>query len=126
MNIFVFDIETIPDVESGRRLYDLQDLDDAATGKAMLQMRQQKTGKQDSDRVQTPEKGDNDRGEAVAGRDRCPEQSRRPGNFRDSGKAGQSAGDKKGGQDHALAAEAGERAGSRYRSARPAYQPGPA
>lgn len=44
MNIFVFDIETIPDVESGRRLYDLRDLDDAATGKAMLQLRQQKTG----------------------------------------------------------------------------------
>jgi predicted PolB exonuclease-like 3'-5' exonuclease len=44
MNIFVFDIETIPDVESGRRLYDLGDLDDAATGKAMLQLRQQQTG----------------------------------------------------------------------------------
>ncbi len=44
MNIFVFDIETIPDVDSGRRLYDLQELDDSATGKAMLQMRQQKTG----------------------------------------------------------------------------------
>jgi predicted PolB exonuclease-like 3'-5' exonuclease len=43
-NIFVFDIETIPDVDSGRRLYDLQGLSDADTGKAMQHMRQQKTG----------------------------------------------------------------------------------
>ena len=44
MNIFVFDIETIPDVDSGRRLYGLEDLDDAAVGKAMLNLRQQQTG----------------------------------------------------------------------------------
>jgi predicted PolB exonuclease-like 3'-5' exonuclease len=44
MNIFVFDIETIPDVESGRRLYDLHGLNDEDTGKAMLHMRQQQTG----------------------------------------------------------------------------------
>lgn len=31
-NIFVFDIETIPDIDSGRRLYRLDGLDDAATG----------------------------------------------------------------------------------------------
>jgi len=43
-NIFVFDIETIPDVDSGRRLYALDGLDDADTGKAMLQLRQQQTG----------------------------------------------------------------------------------
>ncbi|MGD8843088.1 MAG: 3'-5' exonuclease [Gammaproteobacteria bacterium] len=43
-NIFVFDIETIPDVDSGRRLYDLGDLDAEAAGKAMLHMRQQQTG----------------------------------------------------------------------------------
>jgi len=43
-NVFVFDIETIPDVESGRRLYDLHGLSDEDTGKAMLHMRQQKTG----------------------------------------------------------------------------------
>lgn len=28
MSIFVFDIETVPDVESGRRLYGIEDLDD--------------------------------------------------------------------------------------------------
>ncbi len=43
-NIFVFDIETIPDVDSGRRLYDLPDLSDEDVGKAMLHLRQQKTG----------------------------------------------------------------------------------
>ena len=44
MNIFVFDIETVPDIESGRRLYDLDGLSDDDTGKAMLNLRQQKTG----------------------------------------------------------------------------------
>jgi predicted PolB exonuclease-like 3'-5' exonuclease len=43
-NVFVFDIETIPDVDSGRRLYDLPDLSDEDVGKAMLHLRQQKTG----------------------------------------------------------------------------------
>lgn len=43
-NIFVFDIETIPDVQSGRRLYDLHDLSDEDVGKAMMHMRLQKTG----------------------------------------------------------------------------------
>jgi predicted PolB exonuclease-like 3'-5' exonuclease len=44
MNIFVFDIETIPDVDSGRRLFDLAGLSEADTGKAMLHLRQQQTG----------------------------------------------------------------------------------
>jgi predicted PolB exonuclease-like 3'-5' exonuclease len=44
MNVLVFDIETVPDVETGRRLYDLHGLSDADTGKAMLHMRQQKAG----------------------------------------------------------------------------------
>ncbi len=44
MNTFVFDIETVPDVDSGRRLYGLAGLSDAATGKAMLHLRQQHTG----------------------------------------------------------------------------------
>lgn len=44
MNIFVFDIETVPDVDSGRRLYDLAGLSDSDTGKAMLHLRQQQTG----------------------------------------------------------------------------------
>jgi predicted PolB exonuclease-like 3'-5' exonuclease len=43
-NIFVFDIETIPDVDSGRRLYDLGGLGDEDTAKAMFHLRQQQTG----------------------------------------------------------------------------------
>ena len=44
MNVLVFDIETIPDVASDRRLYNLDGLSDEDTGKAMLHTRQQKTG----------------------------------------------------------------------------------
>ena len=36
MNCLVFDLETVPDVELGRRLYGLQGLDDAAVAKAMF------------------------------------------------------------------------------------------
>jgi predicted PolB exonuclease-like 3'-5' exonuclease len=36
MNTLVFDIETVPDVELGRRLYDLHDLDDASVAQAMF------------------------------------------------------------------------------------------
>ncbi len=36
MNCLVFDIETVPDVDFGRRLYGLDDLDDAAVAKAMF------------------------------------------------------------------------------------------
>ncbi len=44
MNVFVFDIETVPDVESGRRLYDLDGLSDKDTAKAMFHLRRQETG----------------------------------------------------------------------------------
>lgn len=44
MNVFVFDIETVPDVEAGRKLYDLQDLSDADVAEAMFAIRRQKTG----------------------------------------------------------------------------------
>lgn len=44
MNILVFDIETVPDVASGRRLYDLEGLSDEDVARAMVQLRQQKTG----------------------------------------------------------------------------------
>lgn len=43
-NIFVFDIETIPDVDSGRRIYDLGGLGDEDTAKAMFNLRRQQTG----------------------------------------------------------------------------------
>ncbi|MGB1011199.1 MAG: 3'-5' exonuclease [Thiolinea sp.] len=45
MNTLVFDIETIPDVEGGRKIYDLpDDLDDDGVAKAMYHLRYQKSG----------------------------------------------------------------------------------
>lgn len=41
--IMVFDIETVPDIEAGRRLYRLQGLSDAAVAKVMYQARYQAT-----------------------------------------------------------------------------------
>ena len=45
MNVMVFDIETIPDTEGGARLYGLDGLPEKEVGKAMQQMRLQKTGR---------------------------------------------------------------------------------
>ncbi len=45
MNILAFDIETIPDVDGGRKLYDLDDsLSDADVAEAMFAKRREKTG----------------------------------------------------------------------------------
>jgi predicted PolB exonuclease-like 3'-5' exonuclease len=44
MNCLVFDIETVPDVELGRRLYGLTGLDDAAVAKAMFAIRRADSG----------------------------------------------------------------------------------
>lgn len=44
MNILVFDIETIPDIETGRRLYDLDGLSDSDTASAMFALRRAKVG----------------------------------------------------------------------------------
>lgn len=44
MSVFVFDIETIPDLEAGRKLYDLDGLSDEDTAKAMFALRKAKTG----------------------------------------------------------------------------------
>ena len=44
MNTLVFDIETVPDTELGRRLYDLHDLSDDHVGRIMLSKRRQETG----------------------------------------------------------------------------------
>ena len=44
MHCFSFDIETIPDTEFGRRMWDLEGLSDADVGTAMTFMRQQQTG----------------------------------------------------------------------------------
>jgi len=43
LNILAFDIETVPDVEGGRRLYDMHDLDDAAVAEVMFAKRRQQT-----------------------------------------------------------------------------------
>lgn len=44
MNVLVFDIETIPDVELGRRSFGLEGLSDAQVAKAMFAHQRQKTG----------------------------------------------------------------------------------
>lgn len=44
MNTMVFDIETVPDVELGRRLYPLAELDDRGVAKAMFFRRLQESG----------------------------------------------------------------------------------
>lgn len=44
MTILVFDIETIPDVESGRKLYDLEGLSDEDTAQALFALRRAKVG----------------------------------------------------------------------------------
>ena len=44
MTRLVFDIETVPDVELGRRLHDLEGLSDAQVAKAMFAVRRQESG----------------------------------------------------------------------------------
>jgi predicted PolB exonuclease-like 3'-5' exonuclease len=44
MTVFVFDIETIPDVEFGRRLYGLEDLSDKQVGYVMQAKRREESG----------------------------------------------------------------------------------
>ena len=44
MHVFVFDIETIPDIDGARRLYDLHGLDDEDVAKAVFHLRRQESG----------------------------------------------------------------------------------
>lgn len=44
MNIFVFDIETIPDTENGARIHGLKDLSDRDTAEAMFALRRESHG----------------------------------------------------------------------------------
>ena len=44
MNVFVFDIETVPDAASARRLWNLDGLDDEGVAAVMYSKRQQETG----------------------------------------------------------------------------------
>ena len=41
MNVLVFDIETVPDIKTGRHLYDLDGLSDEDVAKSMYQLRRQ-------------------------------------------------------------------------------------
>ncbi len=43
MNVFAFDIETVPDTGAGRRLFGLEGLDDHAVAEAMLSLRRAET-----------------------------------------------------------------------------------
>jgi predicted PolB exonuclease-like 3'-5' exonuclease len=47
MNLLVFDIETVPDIEGGRRLHGLEGLSDEDVAKVMFQQRRQETGGSD-------------------------------------------------------------------------------
>jgi predicted PolB exonuclease-like 3'-5' exonuclease len=44
MNLLVFDIETVPDVATGRKLHNLRDLSDDDVAKVMFHKRQEQTG----------------------------------------------------------------------------------
>ncbi len=44
MNVFVFDIETVPDVDGARRIYGLTDLDGGDVAKVMFHKRMQESG----------------------------------------------------------------------------------
>ncbi len=44
MNVLVFDIETVPDTETGRRIFDLKNLTDEDVARAMVAKQVQKTG----------------------------------------------------------------------------------
>jgi len=44
MNVFVFDIETVPDIESGKKLYDLDGLSDKEVGNILFHKRRQESG----------------------------------------------------------------------------------
>ena len=47
MSVLVFDIETVPDLEAGRRFHQLEGLEDADVAKAMFHLRRQQTGGSD-------------------------------------------------------------------------------
>ena len=47
MNVLAFDIETVPDVATGRRLYRLADLSDEDVARVMFQKRREQTGDSD-------------------------------------------------------------------------------
>ena len=44
MNVLAFDIETIPDIDGGRKLHDLNDLDDNEVAQVLFTKQREKTG----------------------------------------------------------------------------------
>src|SRR5580658_1581529 len=72
-----------------------------------------KPGQQDADRIEPAEKGDDDRGEAIARRDRRQELADRPGGLDDAGETGERARYREGEEDVAAILEAGKARGAR-------------
>ena len=60
--------------------------------------REEEAGEEDAERIQPAEEGDDDRREAIAGRDADAELPDRTGHLADAGKAGEAAGDQEGEQ----------------------------
>ena len=46
MNIFIFDIETVPDISAGKKIYGLEGLSDEDCANAMFVLRREKTGRE--------------------------------------------------------------------------------
>ena len=77
---------------------------------------QHQPGDEDADRRQAAEKGDDDRGEAVARRDRRQQLADLAGHFDDAGEPGQRARNHEGGDRDALVVEAAEARRARRRA----------
>src|SRR3546814_11437695 len=73
----------------------------------------QQAGEDDAERMQAAEEGDDDGGEAVAGRDRRDELPDRPGDLEEAGEAGEPAAQQQAKPHHARRTEAGEARRSR-------------
>ncbi len=84
--------------------------------------RQKQAGNQNADRIEPAEEGDDDGGEAVAGRDAGIEMADRPRHFDDAGKARERAGNREGEQHQPVGVEAGEPRRARRRADQPDFE----
>src|SRR5690606_30430265 len=80
---------------------------------AEIGQRQDEAGDDDAERIEPAEEGNDDRGEAVAGRNGDAQLAERPGDLADAGEPGKPARHQKHQQNHAVLAEAGEGGGAR-------------
>ena len=80
---------------------------------AEIGKRDHEAGDEDADRVEPAEEGDDDRGEAVAGRDHRLQLSDDARHLHDAGEAGKAARKREGEDRHALGGKSGEGAGAR-------------